>query len=187
MNNWSSCSYFPPSPSARAHYSAYIFQVLPPKSGSYLLIVLLIMGILVPETCWGNKTAYFVASSWFFTFTITVFVHRILVGVNWSNYWNTCRETGWKSVIGLIWLTVGTNFCFRKMRWDPLLAEELLTTEVLHRCLRSFPVQRSPWASLPSCAVLSVSVSCDSVQVCCACGLHPSCRCYTRGTGLRRR
>jgi hypothetical protein len=27
------------------------------------------MGILVPETCWGNKTAYFAASSWFFTFT----------------------------------------------------------------------------------------------------------------------
>jgi hypothetical protein len=27
------------------------------------------MGILVPETCWGNKTAYFVASSWVFTFT----------------------------------------------------------------------------------------------------------------------
>jgi hypothetical protein len=26
------------------------------------------MNILVPETCWGNKTAYFVASSWFFTF-----------------------------------------------------------------------------------------------------------------------
>jgi hypothetical protein len=26
------------------------------------------MGILVPETRWGNKTAYFVASSWFFTF-----------------------------------------------------------------------------------------------------------------------
>jgi hypothetical protein len=29
------------------------------------------MGILVPETCWGNKTAYFVASSWFFTFTMS--------------------------------------------------------------------------------------------------------------------
>jgi hypothetical protein len=28
------------------------------------------MGILVPETCWGNKTAYFVASGWFFTFTM---------------------------------------------------------------------------------------------------------------------
>jgi hypothetical protein len=28
------------------------------------------MGILVPETCWGNKTGYFVASSWFFTFTV---------------------------------------------------------------------------------------------------------------------
>jgi hypothetical protein len=26
------------------------------------------MGILVPETCWGNKTAYFVASSCFFIF-----------------------------------------------------------------------------------------------------------------------
>jgi hypothetical protein len=26
------------------------------------------MGILVPETCWGNKAAYFVASSWFVTF-----------------------------------------------------------------------------------------------------------------------
>jgi hypothetical protein len=26
------------------------------------------MGILVSETWWGNKTAYFFASSWFFTF-----------------------------------------------------------------------------------------------------------------------
>jgi hypothetical protein len=26
------------------------------------------MGILVPETCWGNETAYFVASSCFFAF-----------------------------------------------------------------------------------------------------------------------
>jgi hypothetical protein len=30
------------------------------------------MDILVPETCSGNKTAYFVASSWFFTFNISV-------------------------------------------------------------------------------------------------------------------
>jgi hypothetical protein len=51
----------------RAHYFTYIFQAWPPKSVSYLLIVLLIMGILVSETCWGNKTAYFVASSWFYT------------------------------------------------------------------------------------------------------------------------
>jgi hypothetical protein len=29
------------------------------------------MGILVPETCWGNKTAYFIASSWFFAFTMS--------------------------------------------------------------------------------------------------------------------
>jgi hypothetical protein len=29
----------------------------------------LMMGILVPKTCWGNKTAYFVTSSWFFTST----------------------------------------------------------------------------------------------------------------------
>jgi hypothetical protein len=29
------------------------------------------MDILVPETCWGNKTAYFVASGWFFTFTMS--------------------------------------------------------------------------------------------------------------------
>jgi hypothetical protein len=53
------------------------FQVWPPKSGSYLLIVLLVMGILVPETCWGNKTTYFIASSWFFTFTVsTMHGHR---------------------------------------------------------------------------------------------------------------
>jgi hypothetical protein len=52
------------------HYFAYLFQVWPPKSGRYLLTVLLMMGILVPETCWGNKTAHFVASSWFFTFTV---------------------------------------------------------------------------------------------------------------------
>jgi hypothetical protein len=47
------------------------FKVWPPKSGSYLLIVLLMMGILVPETCLGYKTAYFVAPSWFFTFHST--------------------------------------------------------------------------------------------------------------------
>jgi hypothetical protein len=50
------------------HYTTQVaFQVWPPKRGSYLLI-LLMMGILVPKPCWGNKTAYFVASSWFFTF-----------------------------------------------------------------------------------------------------------------------
>jgi hypothetical protein len=38
-----------------AHYLAYPFQVWPPKSGIYSLIVLLMLGILVPETCWGNK------------------------------------------------------------------------------------------------------------------------------------
>jgi hypothetical protein len=46
-------------------------RVWPPKSGSHLLIVLMMMGILVPETCWGNKTAYFVAFSLFFTFTMS--------------------------------------------------------------------------------------------------------------------
>jgi hypothetical protein len=50
------------------------FQIWPPKSGRYSLIVLLMMGILVPETCWGDKktakAAYFVASGRFFTFTI---------------------------------------------------------------------------------------------------------------------
>jgi hypothetical protein len=29
------------------------------------------MGVLVPETCWGNTTAYFVASGQFFTFTVS--------------------------------------------------------------------------------------------------------------------
>jgi hypothetical protein len=48
------------------------FQVWSPKSGRYSLIVLLMMGILVPETCWGNKTAHFVASSWLFTFTVSM-------------------------------------------------------------------------------------------------------------------
>jgi hypothetical protein len=36
-----------------------------------LLILLLMMGILLPLTSWGNNTAYFVVSSWFFTFTIS--------------------------------------------------------------------------------------------------------------------
>jgi hypothetical protein len=40
--------------------SSAAFQVSPPKSGSYLLIVLLMMDRLVPETCWGNKTAYLI-------------------------------------------------------------------------------------------------------------------------------
>jgi hypothetical protein len=29
------------------------------------------MGILVPETCWDNKTTYFLASGWFVTFTMS--------------------------------------------------------------------------------------------------------------------
>jgi hypothetical protein len=33
------------------HCSEDVARVGPPKSGSYLLIVLLMMGILVPETC----------------------------------------------------------------------------------------------------------------------------------------
>jgi hypothetical protein len=36
---------------AQRYTSQAAFQVWPPKSGSYLLIVLLVMGILVPETC----------------------------------------------------------------------------------------------------------------------------------------
>jgi hypothetical protein len=55
--------------------ASYIFQVWPPKSGRYSLIVLLMMGILVHETCWGNKTAYSIASSWFFTFSINFLVY----------------------------------------------------------------------------------------------------------------
>jgi hypothetical protein len=61
---------------AAQHYTTQVaFQVWPPKSGSCLLILLLMMGILVPETCWGNKTAYFVASGWFFTFTARVLLN----------------------------------------------------------------------------------------------------------------
>jgi hypothetical protein len=48
------------------------FQVWPPKSRSYLFIVLLTVGILMPETCCGIKIAYFVTSSWFFTFTMSM-------------------------------------------------------------------------------------------------------------------
>jgi hypothetical protein len=37
---------------AAKHYTTQAaFQLWPPKRGSYLLIVLLMMGILVPETC----------------------------------------------------------------------------------------------------------------------------------------
>jgi hypothetical protein len=44
-----------PHHNTRVHYFAYPFQVWPHKSGRYSLIVLLMMGILVSETCWGNK------------------------------------------------------------------------------------------------------------------------------------
>jgi hypothetical protein len=39
------------------------------------------MGILVPQTCWGNKTAYFVPYSWFFTFYYTTvsFTYNVCV------------------------------------------------------------------------------------------------------------
>jgi hypothetical protein len=36
---------------AQRYTTQAAFQVWPPKSGSYLLIELLMMGILVPETC----------------------------------------------------------------------------------------------------------------------------------------
>jgi hypothetical protein len=36
---------------AQRYTTQAAFQVWPPKSGSYLLIVLLMMGTLVPETC----------------------------------------------------------------------------------------------------------------------------------------
>jgi hypothetical protein len=61
---------------AQRYTTQAAFLVWPPKSGSYLLIVLLMMGILVPETCLGNKTAYFVASSWFFTFAVMGHYHQ---------------------------------------------------------------------------------------------------------------
>jgi hypothetical protein len=48
------------------------FQVWPPKSGRYSLIVLLMMGILVLKHVEAIKTANFVASSRFFTFTVTI-------------------------------------------------------------------------------------------------------------------
>jgi hypothetical protein len=38
-----------------------------------LTIVLLTMGILVPETCWVNKSAYFVASSWSLSYIMFFF------------------------------------------------------------------------------------------------------------------
>jgi hypothetical protein len=59
----------------RAHYFAHPFQVWPPKSGRHSLIVLLMMGMAYwcpkhVEAIKTAKTAYFVASSRFFTFTM---------------------------------------------------------------------------------------------------------------------
>jgi hypothetical protein len=67
----------------------------------------------------------------------------------------TFRETGWKGVTGLMWLKIGTTFGFHKTREDPRLAEGLLAAEVEHHCAPFCNVRRSPWASVPSCAVLS--------------------------------
>jgi hypothetical protein len=40
---------------AQRYTTQAVFQVWPPKSGRYSLIVLLMMGILVPETCRSQK------------------------------------------------------------------------------------------------------------------------------------
>jgi hypothetical protein len=71
------------------------FQVWPPKSGSYLLIVLLMMGILVLETCWGNKTAYFVASSRFFTFTMCTMHGHMNINVSYHSFGEITRKKLW--------------------------------------------------------------------------------------------
>jgi hypothetical protein len=55
----------------RAHYFAYLFQVWPPKSGRYLLLYSWWWAYWCPKHVEAIKTAYFVASSWFFTFTRT--------------------------------------------------------------------------------------------------------------------
>jgi hypothetical protein len=44
---------------------------------------ILMMGMLVPETCWGIKTAYFVESSWFFTFYDILYVNFKLTLFLW--------------------------------------------------------------------------------------------------------
>jgi hypothetical protein len=73
---------------AAQHYTTQAtFQVWPPKSGRYSLIVLLMMDILVPETCWGNKTAYCVASSWFLTFTKQEYIYFETLHKDRSSSW----------------------------------------------------------------------------------------------------
>jgi hypothetical protein len=95
-----------------------VFQVWPPKSGRYSPIVLLMMGILMPETCWGNKAAYFVASSRFFTFTVPATHGHIsskfnievygLLGCNaaWLGKWFLIF---WRNVV--LWLSGDNVFC----------------------------------------------------------------------------
>jgi hypothetical protein len=75
------------------------------------------MGILLPETCWGNKTAYFVASSWFFIFTMsTMHGHmNIKHSVVYSTYQTTRRHTpehhSTKFICNFVSISFLNNFC----------------------------------------------------------------------------
>jgi hypothetical protein len=94
----------------------------------------------------------------------------------------TFRETGWNGVTGLIWLTIGTTFGFHKTREDPRLAEGLLAAEVEHHCAPFCNVRRPPWASVPSCAVLSERERwfCSGVLYTVVCAPEGRC-CYAAG------
>jgi hypothetical protein len=72
-----------------------VARVGPPKSGSYLLIVLLMMGILVPETCWGNKTLSHLVGSLFSVVTNDRFSQ-------WFCRWKIALSEIWRKIFVLV-------------------------------------------------------------------------------------
>jgi hypothetical protein len=51
------------------------------------------MGILVSKTCWGNKTTYFVASGWFFSFHYILYI--FMCCVNCTIIQTATKEQKW--------------------------------------------------------------------------------------------
>jgi hypothetical protein len=87
-----------------------------------LLIVLLMMGILVLETCWGNKTTYFVASGWFFTFTMST-MHGHMNIKNEIIFITSCRN----------W-----DFCCRKLCFISTVPDPFYLLWILNCHIRKY-------------------------------------------------
>jgi hypothetical protein len=87
------------------------------------------MGILVPETCWGNKTAYLDASGWFFTFQLQDYVllfaqYKHVNGLRHCAFWFDLQ------VLGIIKLWFTLQFLCKLIVWHLLLWSDSSFLEV---------------------------------------------------------